>query len=477
MAFTRSGVRSPLSPPIDDERPASAGRSRFRDPRRASRRRAATSPASLGAALPPGRREGTCYPRKLVRLGDLLLADGLIAPDELAAAIAQQQTSGARLGSVLYLSGRMTADAVARALARQHGVPAALMRHLDGRDPTLAPRLPAELARRRQALPVALSRGRATIEPGGTAPPTALVVCMRDPGDAAAVAEIAAAVKMPVQAAVACAAVLAAHVARAYPADEDGDGVDVDFDEVSGTYSIPLGDMDPAALMLVDLDDKRVARDHTQTAPLPTVQRATGGLTAVTAADAERAQRSTAPPRGTVPPATAPAEPVLDGDAAIAELAGASSRDAVGDIALAFLRSSYAAGVVLVVRDGLALGHRGFGGSLTTATVESIVIPLNVPSVLRTAYDGGRPFIGAPPGDAGTIQDRFLRLLGSPREVVVAPVVLRDRPVCLVFAARPSRAADDALSDLLTVVAAMEEAYLRLIRDAKKGVRATTPPA
>jgi hypothetical protein len=412
-----------------------------------------------------------------VRLGELLLADGLIAPDELERAIAQHRASGVRLGASLYLSGRVTADAIARALARQHGVPAALVRHLDGRDPTLTGRIPGELARRTMALPVALSKGQA----GDAAP--ALVVCMRDPGDAAAVAAITRAAGGRVIPAVACEAVLAAHVARAYPAgqDDEGDSVDVVFDEISGTYSAPLDAGDPL-LMLVSLDDTRVAKDFTQTGLIGTSQR----LTPVTEPPPDRLSRpsGTFPPvaaRDTAPPPVAPAAaaevaPVLDVDAVIDALADAATRDAVGDAAIAFLRGAYRVAAVLLVRDNLALGHRGFGGSLTPATVESMVVPLNVPSVLRSVHDSGRPFTGAPP-DAGTVQERFLRVLGNPREVVVMPVVLRDRPVCLILVAEPRGDADDAQLDLRTVVAAMEEAYLRLIRDAKKGPPgATTPP-
>jgi hypothetical protein len=422
-----------------------------------------------------------------VRLGELLLADGLIAPDELERAIAQHRASGVRLGASLYLSGRVTADAIARALARQHGVPAALVRHLDGRDPTLTGRIPGELARRTMALPVALSKGQA----GDAAP--ALVVCMRDPGDAAAVAAITRAAGGKVIPAVACEAVLAAHVARAYPAgqDDEGDSVDVVFDEISGTYSAPLDAGDPL-LMLVSLDDTRVAKDFTQTGLIGTSQR----LTPVTEPPPDRASRpsgtfppvgrDTAPPPVAVPPPAAPPRPaptvtdaiapVLDVDAVIDALADAPTRDAVGDAAIAFLRGAYGVAAVLLVRDNLALGHRGFGGSLTPATVESMVVPLNVPSVLRSVHDSGRPFTGAPP-DAGTVQERFLRVLGNPREVVVMPVVLRDRPVCLILVAEPRGDAEDAQLDLRTVVAAMEEAYLRLIRDAKKGPPgATTPP-
>ena len=55
--------------------------------------------------------------------------------------------------------GVVTDDEVARSLARQHGVPAALEKHLAGRDPTLAARLSPEVARTLVALTIAMSRG------------------------------------------------------------------------------------------------------------------------------------------------------------------------------------------------------------------------------------------------------------------------------------------------------------------------------
>ena len=393
-----------------------------------------------------------------LRLGEIFLADGLIGPDDLDAALAEQRASGTRLGSILYLRGRVTADAVARALARQHGVPAALLRHLEGRDPTLTAHLPADLARRFGALPVALSKA------GGD---LSLVVCLRDPADDQARAAVAGVVAMPTVIAVACEAVLAGHIAAAYP---DDDGIDVVFDDASGPVALPvpdggLGGLDLCALTLVNLDDQRVARDPTQSGTFPT---------------------ATAPPRAaTQPPVRAATEPsappsalpaVLDCEAAVAAIAAAQSRDAVSDAAIAFLRGAYHAAALLVVRDGVALGHRGFGGSLTPATVDSILIPLQQPSILRTVHDTGRAFVGEPP-EAGTVQDRFLRLFGSPREVVVEPVVIKERVACLAFASEPRRNADDALGDLEAVVAAMEEAYLRLIRDAKKTQPGAMPPS
>ena len=107
-----------------------------------------------------------------MRLGEMLMAAGLISERELDAARAHQRATGGRIGSTLIELGLLEADDVARALARQHGVPAALSRHLRERDRGVASHLPAETARELNALPVALSRG---------AEGPNLVVCFRDP--------------------------------------------------------------------------------------------------------------------------------------------------------------------------------------------------------------------------------------------------------------------------------------------------------
>ena len=107
-----------------------------------------------------------------MRLGEMLVASGAISEDELVVARTRQVATGTRLGTSLIELGFLGADDLARALARQHGVPAALTRHLQDRDPELAERIPGEIARDLRALAVALSRGAGGVN---------LVVCFRDP--------------------------------------------------------------------------------------------------------------------------------------------------------------------------------------------------------------------------------------------------------------------------------------------------------
>ena len=104
------------------------------------------------------------------RIGEHLVAEGLVSIETLARVLQNQAKRGTdRIVSMLVGEGLITADMAARALSTFHEVPAALTRHIEGRDANLAGLLPAELAHEYQALPIAKTRDGA------------LVVCMCDP--------------------------------------------------------------------------------------------------------------------------------------------------------------------------------------------------------------------------------------------------------------------------------------------------------
>ncbi|MBI4717850.1 MAG: Flp pilus assembly complex ATPase component TadA [Planctomycetes bacterium] len=88
-----------------------------------------------------------------VRLGDQLVRDGLITPEQLAEALAKQQSSGGRIGSVLVDAGALTAGALVQALSRRLGVKGCLLRH-GLIDPQVAKLVPKEEAERLRVLPL-----------------------------------------------------------------------------------------------------------------------------------------------------------------------------------------------------------------------------------------------------------------------------------------------------------------------------------
>lgn len=394
------------------------------------------------------------------KIGQVLLEAGRLSSADLEKGLAAQRTSRLRLGSTLVQLGLVTTDEVARALARQHGLPAALDRHLAGRDPALVARLPAEVARTLCALPVALSRGGDGLN---------LVVCLRDP-TAPMVADIRAAARMPVIASVACELVLRRELDVAYPRTED-ESFDIDVEEVSAPFP-QLGQV--SEMSLVELDDKYVVKEHMQA---PT------GPTAVPVIEKLAEKRQTgshripdAPtPRSQVAlsamsvPAPGPGR-VVRLDEAISELAHSDDPERVADIAIDCLRGLWKGGLVMQVKDRekLALGQHGYGGSVTEANVESIVVPLDQPSVMRTAHDDRRPFAGEATVSS-TVQDRFLRLFSSigSKTLSVAPVLVRNRPVALLFGIGPIGGLPETSAALATLAHAMGEAYLRIILASK----------
>jgi hypothetical protein len=197
-------------------------------------------------------------------------------------------------------------------------------------------------------------------------------------------------------------------------------------------------------------------------------RRQTGAQRAARVPDRSASRAQTAA-SGLSVPAPGPGR-VLRLDEAIQGLATSDDPERVADLAIDCLRGLWKGGLVMQVKDRerLALGQHGFGGSVTEANVESIVVPLDQPSVLRTAHDDRRPFAGEAT-ISSTVQDRFLRLfadLGS-KTLAVAPVMVRNRPVALLFGIAPIGPLPETSAALATLAHAMGEAYLRIILASK----------
>lgn len=98
----------------------------------------------------------------MARLGELLVADGVITRAQCEQSLQSQVLWGGRLGTNLIELGFGDADAIARALARQQLCAAALGHHFDTADSELQERLPADVAERFACIPLMRS-GHAVI--------------------------------------------------------------------------------------------------------------------------------------------------------------------------------------------------------------------------------------------------------------------------------------------------------------------------
>src|SRR5262249_50118534 len=89
------------------------------------------------------------------RLGDLLVKEKIITPEQLDAAVRKQKENGAnaRLGSVLVELGFVTDEEVTNFLSRQYGVPAINLQYFEI-DSAVVKLVPEETAKRYQILPL-----------------------------------------------------------------------------------------------------------------------------------------------------------------------------------------------------------------------------------------------------------------------------------------------------------------------------------
>src|SRR5439155_9445119 len=87
------------------------------------------------------------------RLGDLLVAEGLINREQLQQALLAQKGTTEKLGSLLVRLSLVNEDQLVGFLARQYGIPSVTLSQLDI-DPDVLKLVPAQMARKYEIVPV-----------------------------------------------------------------------------------------------------------------------------------------------------------------------------------------------------------------------------------------------------------------------------------------------------------------------------------
>ena len=95
-----------------------------------------------------------------VKLGELLLKENMVSPQQLQDALNHQKTSGGKLGKAFVSLGFVKDEEITSLLSRQYGVPSINLEHFEV-DAAIIKIIPAETARKYQVLP--LSRSGATL--------------------------------------------------------------------------------------------------------------------------------------------------------------------------------------------------------------------------------------------------------------------------------------------------------------------------
>ncbi len=169
-------------------------------------------------------------PPQKIRLGDLLIEQGLLTQEQLKLSLDEQKRTGRKLGRVFVESGYVTEEGISQALARQLRIPFIDLKAFTPQ-PELIKLLPEAPARRFRALVLAqLVDGR-------------LQIGLSDPTDLQAYDEITRLVKREIDLAVVTESQLLAMIDRVYHRGEQITGLAKELTAELGDVPIEFGDL------------------------------------------------------------------------------------------------------------------------------------------------------------------------------------------------------------------------------------------
>src|SRR5919202_801119 len=145
-----------------------------------------------------------------VRIGELLLKEKRITPEQLQEALAFQKANGGKLGFNLVKLGYVKDEEITALLSKQYGVPSINLTQFEI-DPGVIKLIPAETAQKYQIIP--LSRSGAT-----------LTIAMTDPTNVFAMDDIKFMTGYNVEPVVASESAMIEAIQRYYPATKSGAG-------------------------------------------------------------------------------------------------------------------------------------------------------------------------------------------------------------------------------------------------------------
>jgi len=397
----------------------------------------------------------------VARLGELLVARGACAREQVRQALENQVIFGARLGTNLLEIGSLEEEALAQALAQQTGRPA-----LWGEiavDAHALRLLTSERADRLEAVPLRLEGRR-------------LAVLMADPSDLRKVDELSFATGKDVRPVVVPEARLWALLRRHYGVDRHLRGIEVEHAHptvpppAAGARGVtaPPDLIDEAAFQaLYDPVEGRPAAPAVPVAPfagaLMTDRDVLDALQIDAVEPAPREREAIALDRG-----GAPEPPPLDFEEASRELDGAQGRDAIARIVLRCARSRARRALLLAVRKRHADGWEGLGEGLTAQAVARIRVPLDQAGIFQTVVASRAHFLG--PMQKTPANVRFLRALGggAPKNSFAMPVLARGRVVNVLYAdnGRGELVDPGGVGELLILATRISQSYEQLLAKA-----------
>jgi hypothetical protein len=403
-----------------------------------------------------------------MRLGAMLVRDGRLTPAQVLAAVAQQARVGGRIGTVLVEMRLIDVDTLTVYLGIEMGIPIATRAALDRAKRTALRVLSPEQAERYHTIPLLIQDHQ-------------LIAAMRDPLDLPLLDELAHLTGYRLIPRVAPEVRLWWYLEKYYgvsrPARFQALGDSVvqprpQGSDVPEPPPPPLPGLPPpvpavataARVAVTPLHHDELAA-HLEGAPDVAPPPPPRDARTVDVEAMARAAVSPIPGMSQPSPISLAPPDSLSLDAALLRMAVATSRSEIANALLGHARSLLDVGVLLIVRDELAFGWKGFGPEVVPDRVETLLVPLESSSLFRAAIDAADVFATSPP--ATSLQMHLLKVLRAPMpaRAVVAPVSINQRAVNLLYGQVHGERtlSERSIDELRAAAQAAAKAYVRLI--------------
>ncbi len=389
-----------------------------------------------------------------MKLGTLLLRDGVITLSQLEAALRAQVLYGGRLGTNLVELDFVHLDTLGRYLSVILDVPLANQAAFEAADPAIIEWFGAELADLYTAFPL----GYEADTPG------VLGIVFAEPTNRPAMEQLATQCGQPITPYVAPELRLFYYLEKHYGLSRKaryirtGSRRTAPSEQDERRRTQPAGGMElPPSVKLVPKKKKKRAETEQSASPPP----------------AEPAAAEPAPSPPAIRVSFREACNLID---------AASHRDQIGRTLVDFAVGRFGAAVVFLLRDGNALGWRVHTATRKSpaSPIDQLTLPLGGASVLEAACDSGEPYRGGSPSAAKPIETKLWQTIGSddrPEEMLVVPVKVKQRVVNLIYVhgLNGGRISDPFAEELIELARHASDAYVRLIRISKAAAREEQP--
>ncbi len=374
-----------------------------------------------------------------LKLGELLISEGIITQDQLDEALKCHVIFGVKLGSSLIELGFVKEDVLLNLLSRKLGVPPVTFDELFHAPPDVIARISPAVAEKFRVIPIRLDNKR-------------LHVAMTDPTDLMAQEELAFITGNIIVPAIAPDIQILYALEKYY-------GVKFDHRYVSANYGIQRmrlqSTVDESDGFITDDSKYTISADYSSPAgeatpqpapptpaasapspiPAPTSAPAqTGGLLNVTVPKNIRNEQPS-------PEADAPTSLGLERytvDKLSLDFSKTATRDEVADVFIRYLGQEFTCCALMTLRGTIAFGWRAAVGGLPVKGFEDVNLDLSKSSELSEIYTGKHYYLG--PLAESSAAAPLIQALGLAANPILAlPVVMNERIVALIaVSAEPS---------------------------------------